>query len=1193
MKILELDLLAFGPFTGASLDFAAGSDRLHIVYGPNEAGKSTALRALRGLLFGIESRSTDDHVHPYNDMRIGATVRFATGETLQIVRRKGNKNTLRDASDTNPIAADELAKALGHIDEAAFRMRFGLDHETLVKGGEEMALGKGDVGQMLFAASAGVAHISQLQATLRASAEALYKPQARVLPINAALAEYNKASRTLRDIQLSADDWLRRERELAVAKAEIAAIEKELAALDAARTRLARIQAALPLASRRAAKLAELAEIGSAPVLSHDFAERREQAATRLQSATDARHRAEQELNRIDLRLSNLGVPPPILEHAAAVDAICRDLSSHAKAATDRVDLAHKKEQLDRDIQSQLEMIGRNSDDNQELKIVVRTADRVRIEELSGRYRDLAARRDNALHRRAQLERRIAEAQSKLAQLPPVGDDDALKRLLKRLPPLVHSEAPHAVETKRLAADDEQLAVDTAQLARWDGNLNALERLSVPAMDAIRSYEARLATESGRVEEAIRRRDALASEVANLRRDLAALHASGEAPTESTLVEARQARDAAWRALCDALTAGDLASAQTCALRFEPLVAAADAVADRMRRDADAVARRSSLESELVKKSAALAQADNQLSHARDQYAASEREWTALWQPSGVSPGAPREMLAWAGERQRLCDRAAALRQRRAEHAAVARQLEEAREEAVVVLAALRGQVGGSSLSHAAEALEAIRDQIETRRARRQSLEASCADDTRELAEANDDLNRCENERDEWRQAWATAVEPLGHDDELTPAQAQALLAALAELRNLLEKRTDGAGRIAGIDRDAREYASQVADVAARSCPELNARAAIAGDFPAVATLVATLGARLSEAREDDGERRRHIADRERHETELAQFRQDVDSAEAAMAALCREAGTESVSDLPTIEVRWRRWTELQGQLAEVDEALVAQAAGASLELFLDDLSRVQQDGLPGEQARLAARHSDLVEKLDSLRKQIWHLEREELANAGRNDAAIANAQLQEQKAQLEGDVARYAQLRLASTVLRLAIDRYRKANEAPLLTRASAIFSRLTCGDFSELRADHDEEKPILVAVRASSGKFVRVTGMSDGTCDQLYLALRLASVEHYLDNHPPIPFIVDDVLQRFDDRRAAAALAAFAELAKKTQVIFFTHHRHVLDLAAEHLPTGGYCTHFLAGSERDEPPRRERKRGTSNTPAPTLLQG
>ena len=53
MKLARLLLQAFGPFTDKTLDFAASPGNLHLIYGPNEAGKSSALRAITDLRFGI------------------------------------------------------------------------------------------------------------------------------------------------------------------------------------------------------------------------------------------------------------------------------------------------------------------------------------------------------------------------------------------------------------------------------------------------------------------------------------------------------------------------------------------------------------------------------------------------------------------------------------------------------------------------------------------------------------------------------------------------------------------------------------------------------------------------------------------------------------------------------------------------------------------------------------------------------------------------------------------------------------------------------------------------------------------------------------------------------------------------------------------------------------------------------------
>jgi uncharacterized protein YhaN len=56
-----------------------------------------------------------------------------------------------------------------------------------------------------------------------------------------------------------------------------------------------------------------------------------------------------------------------------------------------------------------------------------------------------------------------------------------------------------------------------------------------------------------------------------------------------------------------------------------------------------------------------------------------------------------------------------------------------------------------------------------------------------------------------------------------------------------------------------------------------------------------------------------------------------------------------------------------------------------------------------------------------------------------------------------------------------------------------------------------------------------------------------------------------VDDCLVQFDDDRAAAALQILSEMSTRTQVILFTHHQHLLELAAENLPPGGFHSHRL----------------------------
>ena len=152
MKILELRLLACGPFSDFTLDLSSGDRGLHLIYGPNEAGKSSALRAIKYLCYGFPAQLKDAFQGDYSALRVGANLRNERGEYLDIVRRKGNKKTLRQRDDATPADDDAFRRFLGDVDEARFKQFFGIDHAMLVKGGKEIVEGGGDTGQILFSA---------------------------------------------------------------------------------------------------------------------------------------------------------------------------------------------------------------------------------------------------------------------------------------------------------------------------------------------------------------------------------------------------------------------------------------------------------------------------------------------------------------------------------------------------------------------------------------------------------------------------------------------------------------------------------------------------------------------------------------------------------------------------------------------------------------------------------------------------------------------------------------------------------------------------------------------------------------------------------------------------------------------------------------------------------------------------------
>jgi uncharacterized protein YhaN len=185
-------------------------------------------------------------------------------------------------------------------------------------------------------------------------------------------------------------------------------------------------------------------------------------------------------------------------------------------------------------------------------------------------------------------------------------------------------------------------------------------------------------------------------------------------------------------------------------------------------------------------------------------------------------------------------------------------------------------------------------------------------------------------------------------------------------------------------------------------------------------------------------------------------------------------------------------------------------------------------------------------------------------------DASARAAERQEHVgttlAELTDRTEEYVRLSLAREVLRRCVEDYRRDNENVVLTRARDLFTALTQGRFDRLTVGTDDKgRRVLLAGRAADGSDVGVTGLSEGTRDQLYLALRLATLERHAQAGRAMPLVLDDIAMTFDDGRTRALLRVLDETAERFQVLLFTHHDHVGALATAELPPGRAHVHHL----------------------------
>ena len=165
MKINSLDLIAFGNFSNVHIDLSAPG--LHVIYGPNEAGKTTARKALTSLLYGIDTRTSFDFFHPMNKLQIGGVLEDQDGNVSDVIRYKKSKNDLVERTSDTPVDKDNWQRyLLNGVGKEEFESIFTLGWEQLLEETTRLVERDGAFNETIFAAGIGVKYCLRLSNTL-------------------------------------------------------------------------------------------------------------------------------------------------------------------------------------------------------------------------------------------------------------------------------------------------------------------------------------------------------------------------------------------------------------------------------------------------------------------------------------------------------------------------------------------------------------------------------------------------------------------------------------------------------------------------------------------------------------------------------------------------------------------------------------------------------------------------------------------------------------------------------------------------------------------------------------------------------------------------------------------------------------------------------------------------------------------
>lgn len=1148
MRLTALDLVRYGKFTGRRIEFGgarAGKPDFHIVYGPNEAGKSTLFSAFLDLLFGIETRSAYGFLHPYPTMRIGGTVE-AGGATHEVFRVKRNQNSLIDAGD-RPLPDTLFAAALAGIDRAAYQMMFSLDDDSIERGGEAILKSEGELGALLFSASSGLPDSSAVLARLRAETDEFYKPQGRKHRLAELKAELEalKAEKAAADTNAREFAALRKARDVAVERHEAALGLR--ADIQVALERLKAQREALPLLQRLRVARSELAGFGAlpeVPAVWHDL------YPTLLREEADGDARLQQldaDLSRREAELAGIDEDAAALSIASAIEDIERSglEARYRTAVYDMPSRLDERAKAAADIALRLRQLG---DDAAEAGNAVIPADVLgRIDSLSQAHgglaerlvaaeRELEAARDDA----GDIETRYPLEESDGEEM---ADPKALADLVRRLHRGDCLQRQQAAR-REIAGLENLIADRMAALSPYAGDIESLLSIPVPADADI----AALAAEKTALDE---RRQRLADRIAEAEAGIAGERARLEelrrlAPlvADDAALALRTVRDEAWMHHAQVLD-------KESAARFEAAMRRDDEAAAVRLGQSESVAQARMLTLSLAERHAKLSASQGEL-RALDERLA---DWTHSVGALATACGLPQDIRLARFERW-LELRRLALETRTALRSAT-QDLSLAQDEEKTALGRLSeafeawGDGAGmpDDLAGALDFTERRIDALEKRIVDyRESLQArQRAARSLEAREATYETVR--DEMDRWQQAWreTLAATWLGRRAALpSPLQLRPVLQLLQEIDKLAQKKADLDHRIEGMAKDQRQFAA--------AAGEIGERLGLEGGSDALKTFEASR-ARLFEAqrcRDLAARLKREYDERQSERQALNDKRQRQQAQARAMLDLLGcETLVEAGSRLEAVRAR----DELLRRIAETQTDLCARLAVSSAEEAELILAAVDEDGLAHALAERQASFEDADREAGNLNAERREAERA-LSRIGGDDTA---AHLEERRrtllAEIEARALSYLRLRTGILAGETALRLYRERHRSAMMQRASAAFSTVTGGEYEGLATQAEQGREFLIAMQAGgASKLAR--DLSKGTRFQLYLALRMAGYHEIASTRESLPFIADDIMETFDDGRAGHAFALMGEMAKVGQVIYLTHHEHLCALAAAACP-------------------------------------
>jgi uncharacterized protein YhaN len=1162
MKINDLNLQAFGHFTDFRLFFDENKN-FHILYGPNEAGKSTILRSISNFLYGFPNQTSDSFLHSNSKLRIEGQLQRADGEKLQFVRRKGKTNTVLDTSN-NPLDEKKVLQFLNGISEQQFKNMFALNHVSLREGGESLLQADGNVGQSLFSAASGINALRNVLDELESKSGSLFaKNKQRKTIMKTALQEQEAIEKKIIDNQMKIQDWKDLEREYNDGIQRMEELKKEINQLRIKEGKYSRLKQTLPKIAQRKEWMERLEELSSVPELPEKIGELRQANLNKLETAKVNLKKAEEELQKIKGKLVNIEIPDGLLEQAASIESLYSKIDSYKNDVNKLPRLQEKLQQLEQAIIAMLKDLGDTAESTAAAeKYRISLEVKKTILELANQKPVLENEGKNASKDYETLEQERIDIQENLKGLNEVADVESLEAAIEKIKMEGRLEKT-VIEKHDEFLQIEQMMTDLVQnLPLFNGTSEELLELKVPNLtETVKKFQREYEEISADIRQLTDKIEDQTTLIEGNENRIRELESEADIPTAADLDQSRNHRDAGWLVIRQKLNIGEFNESELAEFSkglpidfaYEKSVKEADDISDKMRTEAEKVGQKNKLLADIETSKNKINKLASDLEQADQRMTDWNAKWIEYWQFANFVPLTPEEMLEWLGKYETFLELNRTKQALDLQIKTLENKITEFSSLLEGKLAAIEPVAAFPTLEDLIETAERTAKRLSAEKNKRENLLDALKKQEEKLKNAKEKKEKAAGEWENWKLSWKKAIEKL-------PVSTDALPTVVKDLLDLYEKCVKNYDELKLTVKEGDLVKDRIA--AFENGVKSLEQTIVPDLIPnAMDLAVNDLFETVKKANKDLGDKANLQEQLSKEEMNKKEAEGQILDANSALRELLEIARCTSVEELEKAESAFKEKCDLRSKMKQAEEDLIAMGDGRGLDELLAEASLVNMDSLQLELEEIQQEiktleddRSKVIEAHGAVKDK--YLEKIEGTNI---ESVKAAEERQSKLAAIANYADEYITYRLASLLLQKGIDFYRENNQSPILNRASEIFRRLTLGSFDGITVEYDKkDQPVIMGVR--NKEYVEISGMSDGTTDQLYLSLRIASIEKYVKENEPLPFIVDDILVHFDDERSKETLKVLLELSEQTQIIFFSHHYWIIELMKEVASHGLY---------------------------------